>query len=241
MSLTGDFFRYFFAVVGGRRDPLHAYLEPLTMAERYLRWGREQGDPRDFRAGLEHLSLCSDSDAPIPNLVLRKYTLLSDLASGGVEQLLGRYEDLKRKTEKAREDLAFERANQEEIVAEFRDRVERLTKDGSLLRAREEEKKRVEAAERLRALEEQEAAAADTDELCDLYDQLASDVARFLTYFDQAAAFLPRCEKLDARTRESLSGQLRQRLDGLRNRLDAADPIPEERQSPPTPAPPNRK
>lgn len=228
MGMFGDFFRFFFAVVAGRRDSLVAFTEPLTMAERYLQWGREKGDLRDFHAGLEQLRLCDDNDAPLPTLLIRKYACLQDLAQAGVDALLSRHERKLNAARRRENDLRYEFDNLTSIIQDSHKAIERLRSDGSLLKAREQERILAEQNNRMASLREK---MDDTDEqtaLCESYDHTVAECERFFGYLDRAVMNVAVGRKLSADARGAMGRQITDRIDHLRGRINQLDPMRDE-------------
>ncbi|MCX7935953.1 MAG: hypothetical protein N3A66_11925, partial [Planctomycetota bacterium] len=60
MGLFSDFFRFVASLMLGKQDAARTFFEPLIMAERYLRWGAQRQDMRDFRRALEYLGTVRD-------------------------------------------------------------------------------------------------------------------------------------------------------------------------------------
>ena len=225
MGMLSEFFRYFFAVVAGRRDPLAAFIEPLTLAERYLHWGREGGDLRDFLAGLEQLRMCQDNDAPLPTLVIRKYACLMDIVQSGVDALLDRHERKLREAESREADARYERDSLKLAIQETTALRDRLKADGSLLKAREQDRMLNEHETRMKTLQEVLAELEERGDLCDSYDITVSECDRFLQYLDQSQLTISLGAKIPADTRGILARQIRDRLESLRQRMSQVDPI----------------
>lgn len=225
MGMFSDFFRYFYAVIRGERDPLVSYTEPLTLAERYLRWGRQNDDLRDFHAGLEQLRLCLDADAPLPVLLIRKYACLIDLVQGGVDSLLAQYENLRTEDEHRERDVRFERDNVAIAWAEAKAAVTRLKAEGSVLRAREQERLVGELQTRLETLEASLQDIAERSDLCESYDRTVADCERFFQYLDQAQLTVSLAMRLDEEARNTITRQIGERLEQNRARMNALDPI----------------
>ena len=93
MGMFTDFVRFMGSVLLGRKDASRAYAEALGMSERYVRWGTERGDIRDFMSALEQLDLCRDSDAPKSEFVVRKYTAMLNATSGILGGLIRKHKE----------------------------------------------------------------------------------------------------------------------------------------------------
>lgn len=225
MGMFGEFFRYALGLASGKGDRLSGFIDPLTMAERYLAWGRQNGDLRDYQAGLEQLRLCQDGDAPLPVLIIRKYTCLLDLARAGVDMLLSRYENGLREEERREQELRQERDGLRGEMAEAEALLAQLKADGSLLKARDQEKAMAEQGTRLAALEEVLSGMEERGELCDSYDAAVAECERFFSFLDQAQVTLSVCSKLDSDSRQALARQLAEHLEQARGRINRLDPM----------------
>lgn len=225
MNMLREFFSYFISVMMGRRDSLTAFLEPLTMGERYLRWGMETRDIRDFRSAMDHLHLCHDRDAPMANLLIRKYNCIGDVSNAAIETLLLRHQrviDNAIKTENNyREELGLARKK----IAEVRDYIRRLQEEGSLIKAKTEESRLKDMEDNANRLQEMLESGEGKTEIFNSYDEISSDAMRFFRELDHASAMVMANPLLGEAGSESLSTQMRTRLDYLRDRLEKFNPI----------------
>ena len=223
--MLGEFLRYFWAVVSGRRDPLVTFLEPLTMGERYLRWGSEKGDLRDFRTGLDQLRLCPDAYAPMTSLILRKYACVGDLCGTALDRLAIRHQRIAATAEKERQERLYEKDVLEKNLANSRVKAERLHSEGSILKAKEERRITGEIESQLREVNNAIEESQYLSRLCESYDETIADASRFFQEMDQAIVFINACQRLPAELKSSLASHLQQRLDTYKARLDGMNPI----------------
>ncbi len=227
MNMLREFFNYFISVMMGRRDSLTAFLEPLTMGERYLRWGMETRDIRDFRAALDHLHLCHDRDAPMASLLIRKYNCIGDITTAAIETLLMRH------TKVIDEAVKTETNYQEELetltrkVAEGKDYIRKLQDEGSLIKAKAEESRVAELEDNVRHLKDMIESGEGRTEIFESYDRITSDAQRFFRELDHASAMVMANVMLGESGADTLSGQLRSKLEFLRHRMEQASPIAE--------------
>lgn len=229
MSMIREFFNYFFSVLMGRRDSLTAFLDPLTMGERYLRWGMETRDIRDFRSALDRLHLCHDRDAPMASLLIRKYNCIGDVTTSAIETLLMRHtkviEDAVKTENSYREEL-------DEIVrkvADGQNYVRKLQEEGSLIKAKAEESRIAELSSNAEHLKEMLASGDGRTEVFDSYDHITADAQRFFRELDHASSMVMANQLIDSASAESLSSQLRSKLDYVRERVEKANPILKEK------------
>ncbi len=225
MNMLREFFNYFLSVMMGRRDSLTAFLEPLTMGERYLRWGLETRDIRDFRSALDHLHLCHDRDAPMASLLIRKYACIGDIATAAVETLLMRHqrviEDAVKTENGYREELEMVLRK----IQEGKDYVRKLQDEGSLIKAKSEQSRVTELEANSVRLREMLESGEGRTEVFDSYDEISSDALRFFRELDHASSMVMANAMLGEAGAESLSSQLRTKLDYLRDRMERANPV----------------
>lgn len=236
MGMFREFVDYFISVMMGKRDSLTAFLEPLTMGERYYRWGLEHGDLRDFRSGMDYLHLCNDRDAPMASLLLRKYNCISDITNAAIESLLAKHDKVIEDAIKTENDYREERENVLDTVAAAKDRVRKLQEEGSLIKAKNEERRIIELEENADRLEEMIESGEGRTEIYASYDEIYSDAQRFFRELDQAAVTVIMASKLGESMATSISDQLKSRMDFLKERLDRANPVAGEA-NPSKPAP----
>ena len=225
MNMLREFFNYFFSVMMGRRDSLTSFLEPLTMGERYLRWGTETHDIRDFRSALDHLHLCHDRAAPMASLLIRKYNCIGDVTTAAVETLLMRHQkviDDAVKTEKNyREELELITKK----IGEGKDYIRKLQDEGSLIKAKSEESRVGELEDNARHLRDMLDSGEGRTEVFASYDEITSDAMRFFRELDHASSLVMASSMLGASGAETLSSQLRTKLEYLRERVEKANPV----------------
>ncbi|MCD8141408.1 MAG: hypothetical protein LUE17_16870 [Planctomycetaceae bacterium] len=228
MNMLREFFNYFLSVMMGRRDTLTAFLEPLTMGERYLRWGLETRDIRDFRSALDHLHLCHDRDAPMASLLIRKYACIGDIATAAVETLLMRHqrviEDAVKTENGYREELEVVLRK----IQEGKDYVRKLQDEGSLIKAKSEQSRVTELEANSVRLREMLESGEGRTEVFESYDEISSDALRFFRELDHASSMVMANAMLGESGAESLSSQLRTKLDYLRDRMERANPVSPE-------------
>lgn len=227
MGMFREFIDYFISVMMGKRDSLTSFLEPLTMGERYYRWGVGNGDLRDFRAGMDYLHLCDDRDAPMASLLLRKYNCISDITNAAIESLLAKHDKVIEEAIKTENDYREEQETVLDTVSVAKERMRKLQEEGSLIKAKNEERRIVELEESAARLREMIESGEGRTEIYASYDEICSDAQRFFRELDQAAVTVTMAGKLGESMAESISNQLKSRMDFLRGRLDRANPVTE--------------
>lgn len=229
MNMIREFFNYFLSVMMGRRDSLTSFLEPLTMGERYLRWGMDTKDIRDYRSALDHLHLCHDRDAPMASLLIRKYACIGDVASAAVETLLLHHQQVVEDAVKTENGYREELEMVMKKIQEGKDYVRKLQDEGSLIKAKTEESRVAELEANSVRLREMLESGEGRTEVFDSYDEISSDAMRFFRELDHASSMVMASSMLGEAGAESLSSQLRTKLDYLRGRLEKASPIGPDR------------
>lgn len=228
MNMLREFFNYFLSVMMGRRDSLTAFLEPLTMGERYLRWGTETRDIRDFRSAMDHLHLCHDRDAPMASLLIRKYNCIGDITSAAVETLLMRHQKVIDEAVKTENNYRDELEHITKKVAEGKDYIRKLQEEGSLIKAKNEESRVAELSENAERLKDMIESGEGHTEVFDSYDEITSDAQRFFRELDHASSMVLASPMLGESGAGTLSDQLRGKLDYLRDRMERTNPIHNE-------------
>ncbi len=225
MNMLREFFNYFLAVLMGRRDSLTDFLEPLTMGERYLRWGMETRDIRDFRAAMDYLHLCHDRDAPMASLLIRKYICIGDVATAAVETFLMQHQRVIEDSIKTENNYREELDSVVRKTAQTRDYMRKLQGDGSLIQAQNEQV-RIDGMEATAArLREMLETGEGKTEIYESYDEITSDSIRFFRELDHASAMVMASGLLGKDGAETLSAQLRAKMEQLRDRLEKANPV----------------
>ncbi len=232
-----EFFNYFISVMMGRRDSLTAFLEPLTMGERYLRWGMETRDIRDFRAAMDHMHLCHDRDAPMASLLIRKYNCIGDITTAAIETLLMRHQRVIEDSVKAENNFREELEIVVKKIADTRDYARKLQDEGSLIKAKTEQSHIEELEENAVRLREMLDTGEGRTEIYESYDEITSDSLRFFRELDHASAMVMANPMLGEDGAETLSNQLRTKLDHLRDSIERANPVNEAKPIDPAAAP----
>ncbi len=225
VNMLREFFNYFLSVMMGRRDSLTAFLEPLTMGERYLRWGMETRDIRDFRAAMDHMHLCHDRDAPMASLLIRKYNCIGDITTAAVETLLMRHQRVIEDSVKAENNFREELEIVVKKIADTRDYARKLQDEGSLIKAKTEQSHIEELEDNAVRLREMIDSGESKSEIYESYDEITSDSLRFFRELDHASAMVMANPMLGEEGAETLSNQLRTKLEYLRNNLERANPV----------------
>ncbi|MDR2390775.1 MAG: hypothetical protein LBE84_03735 [Planctomycetota bacterium] len=225
MNMLREFCNYFVSVMLGRRDSLTAFLEPLTMGERYLRWGLETKDIRDFRSAMDYLHLCYDRDAPMASLLIRKYSCIADVGAAAVESLLNRHQRVIDNSIKTENTYRDELGTINSKVDQLKLYIRKLQDEGSLIKAKTEESHVAELEANAERMREKLDSGEWRTEVFDSYDDITADAQRFFRDMDHASAVIMANTMLGSQQTGTMSSHLRTRLEHLRNRLEKANPI----------------
>jgi chromosome segregation ATPase len=225
MGLFGDFFRFFTSTLIGGQDPSKKFMEGITMGERYLRWGEERGDGRDFQAAIKHLEAANDANAPKPEMVLRKYELLADAALGQVQVLMKGHRDLVSKATKSKNELAADQQTLREQIDATRKRMRALTEEGSLLKAKEEEKHIADLQSRLNHIGKVLEGGEDVVKLQMDYSSMSEEAERLCQRVEDAVMALASSQNVSASQSAPVRNAILERLGKTRDEVAGLRPM----------------
>ncbi len=228
MNMLREFFDYFFAVLMGRRNSLTAFLEPLGMGERYLRWGMETRDIRDFRVAMDHLHLCHDRDAPMASLLIRKYTCIGEVATAAIETFLMRHRRVIEDSVKTEMRYHEELVAATKKIASIRNYMRKLTEEGSLIKAQFEQERIDEHEATVERLRKMIDSGEGKTEIYESFDEITFGSIYFFRELDHASSLVMANAMLGSDGAQTLSNQLRRKLEYLRESLERENPISKE-------------
>lgn len=229
MNMIREFVNYFLAVMMGRRDSLTSFLEPLTMGERYLRWGMESRDIRDFRSAMDHLHLCHDRDAPMASLLLRKYNCIGDVCSAAISTLMAKHQRVIEDTVKMENKYRDELNGIEKKLTEIKEYIRKLQEEGSLIKAKSEEARMADMSENAQRLIETLDSGEIRTAVYDSYDEISADALRFFREVDHAMSLVLGSTILGESAATGLANHLRGKLEFLRGQIDELNPIDQKK------------
>lgn len=224
MSMFGDFINFIGAIALGKKDSSQAFLEPLTMAERYYRWGEERGDIRDYQKSLEQLDITRDDDAPKPEQLIRKYDIYCNATIGATSLLLNKHKELAASTQASRKEMTAERAQLEQNLAAQKKKVEALKADGSLITAKEEQRHADEMQIRLNALAKNLDGEKIPSEVLEDYDRIGRESDLLLTRLEQASISLESCTSVSPEQVAEIRSRILQQIEKIRAAIEGASP-----------------
>lgn len=224
MGLFGDFFHFISSLALGQKDSSQAFLEPLTMADRYLRWGEERGDLRDYTACLTQLNQINDEDAPKADLVIRKYNLYCNATLGAVRLIMQQHKELESSARSSRNELAKEQKQLLSQLKVHQEKVDQLKADGSLISAKEEQRHVDEINTRLKAVNKSLDAEDVPSEVLESYDHMGREADRLLGNLEQALVSLETNTNLPGESVGTLRDQIVTRIESTRNEISEMAP-----------------
>ncbi len=140
-TIVMDIFRVVGTVFLGIEDKSKNFTELIVVAERYFRWGKDQGELSDYMNAIDHCRRANDEDAEKEKLLIRKYKVfLSSLIAiieisekefqsifyeqiSEYENLLNKLEKTKKRMEINTEEIRQAYINGEEFTAEEKERM----------------------------------------------------------------------------------------------------------------------
>jgi hypothetical protein len=110
-------------------------------------------------------------------------------------------------------------------AAESKDYARKLQDEGSLIKAKTEQSRVVDLEESAARLREMLETGEGKTEIYESYDEITSDSLRFFRELDHASAMVMANSMLGEDGADTLSGQLRTKLDYLKDRVEVANPV----------------
>ncbi|MFH0911060.1 MAG: hypothetical protein V1918_06115 [Planctomycetota bacterium] len=238
MGIVNDILRFIQGVLLGMHDTSETFTVSLESAERYMRWGRERKDLRDFQTALTHLEKCLDEETPRPDQCLRKYSVLFEVRLAVMRLSMERLQaerDLQQASWTSQtEDLHSIQREAEAIEG----RVRSLEKEGLLLKAREERSRLDEARRTLARMEEQTQSNGDKarEKMDTFYREATDEYLKQQNEINLAIAVFEQVQGIPTDARENVLLEVRKELKALDEELSAflpgadveTDAVPEE-------------
>jgi len=221
MGFFDDMLRFISVMILGMEDRTKAFRQEMEMGERYIRWGEERGDLRDFESALHHLEICRNEDAGRPDLILRKQAALLQALVGlmrvQVERLRAQEAQMRSEVTELEDGL---RGTRDEAEAAGH-RVQSLEREGRMIRAREA-REQLEELQRARdrlAEQVQEEKTRLKQELAELVAEARQGLAQRRDRLELAIAELDGVEDVSPEARQNITGGARREADELEQQL----------------------
>lgn len=227
-NFLADFLRFLAAVVLGQKDAARAFIESLDMADRYIRWGVERGDLRDFESAFRELDGCRDEAASSVDLIRRKYRVYARATDGfadlRIKMFRARIEDALAALRELQGELRFVTLQVEASQA----RLDDLRRQNSLYSAKEEERVLSELQAQQAGLEQRVAEDESAGVVNANFEELVSDVEALCQRAEGLVANLEVHHLLDGTLAEEIRGQLWKETGAVRDKVQAAVPMASE-------------
>lgn len=176
MGIFTDLFQLV-SVAFGMKNSAKQFQENLEMAERYNRWGKERGDPRDFQSAIGCLDKCYNEDAPKTDCMIRKYCSYSDAYLGCMELQIRIINDKVGQVNADRSSRDSELASLNAMYEKQLEHIKQLKAQGSMIQAAEEEARSRDTATQVKRVEELRTEDARPEKIAIMY---ASTIKEYL-------------------------------------------------------------
>ncbi len=224
MGLIIDFLRFLGAVLFRSKEDTRVYLEELDMAERYVRWGEDRKDVKDFLKATEHLDGCQDEMAPKSDLVLRKYRVYLNAVTYAVQMML-------LNNRKSRQELLHKKTQLREEIKAINDQIDENQKkadayreDGDMIAVRELDRTMTNQRARVEGLNNMLNSGDVEFRISGEYDALLQESERLCMKLETGVADLQELENMDRARLEELRSDVWARLENLRDMVREAVP-----------------
>lgn len=224
MGFVGDFLRFLASVILGLEDRSETYREALMMAERYMHWGEQRADMRDFLTAHSQLQRCQDETVSAPELILRKNTLLCDIIAKTIDLLVLKYKEKVEALAKGEKDRNDEIAAVEADVRAMEKKIAQLESEGSLIKAKEEKKLLETTMARLLALRKLQESNEEKAARLAAYSELSAECERMCQEVEASVADLERNDRIPASARNELKEYVAKVLADTRAKVAALQP-----------------
>ncbi len=221
MSMLKDFVKFFGAMLAGQQNASAKFLESLSSSERYIRWGDEREDQRDFITALGMAESCNDADAPKAEVLPRKYNAMCNSAIGAIRLMIKRHQSNTQNIMEAKRQLQNEARTVAELLKKSMANIQRLKSEGSLIKAKDEEKHTEELKVKLMSLKKQVDTAESDLQVTTGFGNLITEAEEILRRVETALAGLTMNQELPSATVSSIQQQIGKRLSEIRAELQA--------------------
>lgn len=221
MSMLKDFVKFVSAVLTGQQQSSTRFLEQLASAERYIRWGEEREDLRDYTTALNLLDECKDEDAPKPELLSRKYNAICNAAVGAIGLMIRRHRLSTDTLRQSKTDMQTEARTIAEMLKKSLSTAQSLKSEGSLIKAKEEDKHTEDLKLRLVSLKKQIESADAELGTNSAFAALTTEAGAIFQRVEASLAGLTMNQELPPQVVASLQAQVEGRMQQIRDQLQA--------------------
>lgn len=138
MGILKDILQFVTVAILGMKDSGKVFTEYVEMGERYLRWGQERNDARDYLAALQNAEKALDENAPKKELLVRKYTVLIESMVGLIRLSTFHYKEALQTVSNRRQASKDEIEATKNSLEGAKALVEKMKANGSMIKAQEE-------------------------------------------------------------------------------------------------------
>jgi chromosome segregation ATPase len=224
MGIVGEFIRFLGVVLLGLSDRTKAFTNDLEMAERYVRWGDERGDTRDYEAAVRHAERCRDEDTPKTDLLQRKYAAISDALLGLMRVEVTRFREETKKYRGKLKKLKEEIQMAELDLQKEQDYLAKLEADGNMIKAKEEAHRIEQVRRSLAALQNQRDGSTDLKELVNEYENTRQEHLALRQRLERSLRNLQQVQELPRGMRDDLAASVQATLRAVEKDLKALTP-----------------
>ncbi|MFH0910878.1 MAG: hypothetical protein V1918_05175 [Planctomycetota bacterium] len=236
LSLSGHVFSDLmqFIAVGllGAPDRTQAFAASLRNAERYMYWGKERNDPRDYHAALHAALACRDEDAPKPDMLLRKYTVLLETLLSIMQHSLEGFHRKHDKTHAALQELKTEMDEAQKTVSRILEEAAKLEREGSVLKSQEAVGRAQSFEKRLKHVLKSVQDSNALDGLAKEHRKVSAEFFHRTTQLEVATTALQNLVAVPEGTRDRVIQDVRKRHTALKKELDELKSEPPAEQRP---------
>lgn len=224
LGLLSDFLRFLVAVVLGQKDSARVFIEALDMADRYTRWGSERGDLRDVQSALRELDGCRDEAAPSKELLARKYRVHARVIEVYADIRIRMFQAGIAEALAARKELEGEARFHSIQMETSKHRLDELRREQSHYTAKEEERNLSNLQAHQEALQAKIEQDESTIQINAEFEKLVSEIEALCEEAERQVATLQIHHLLDTAYIEEIQTGLWQRLQAVRENVQAAVP-----------------
>ena len=244
MDIFKDFWRFLGVVFLGMKDDSKAFIENLEAAERYLRWGDERRDIRDYQKALRHCEECVDKYAPKSDTLARKYTTLFEIILGIIRLNIAQFVQKNDQALNGRGDMEGAVNSARKALQTSLATIEKLEKDGNMIKAKDERSHAEELERNLARLEEDLEHNNPCLKLDAEYQNTLDECRQYKTRMELGFAAVQQIENIPSETLDQIVVSARSQLSNIEDELYSlapgnSAPSMEEPQAMPESAPPS--
>jgi chromosome segregation ATPase len=224
MGILADIIRFISVAILGINDSSKVFAEALEMSERYLRWGQERKDIRDFLAALQHIEKCHDDEAPKADLLLRKYSVILESTIGLMSLNINKYREANQKVYQDKNNIHDDIQATQEELDKTKAKLQELRDEGSMIKAKEVEK-RVEELNRQNArLQAMLNSNTQAHALTEEYRKVSEECLRHKNRIEVIFNTMHQLEDISVETKNNMVNNSEEQVNLIMKDLEELDP-----------------